>query len=44
MWKVTFKVNRQDYGVSFTKSNSAGDAVVGDEVRMSINAQFILAK
>jgi polyisoprenoid-binding protein YceI len=44
MWKVSFKVNRQEYGVSFTKSNAAGDAVVGDEVRMSINAQFILAK
>jgi polyisoprenoid-binding protein YceI len=44
MWKVTFKVNRQDYGVSFTKNNAVGDAVVGDEVRLSINAQFILVK
>ncbi len=44
MWKVTFKVNRQDYKVSFTKNNATGDAVLGDEVRLSINAQFILSK
>lgn len=44
MWKVSFKINRQEYGVSFNKSNAVGDAVVGDEVRMTINAQFILNK
>lgn len=44
MWKVSLKVNRQDYGVSFTKNNAAGDAIVGDEVRLTINAQFILTK
>jgi len=44
LWKVNFAVNRQDFGVSFNKTNSAGDFVLGDEVRMSINAKFILKK
>lgn len=41
LWKVNFTVNRQDYGVSFNKTNAAGDYVLGDDVRMSINAKFI---
>ncbi len=44
LWKVNFTVNRQDYGVSFNKTNAAGDLVLGDEVRMSINAKFLLEK
>ena len=44
LWKVNFTINRQDYGVSFNKTNAAGDLVLGDEVRMSINAKFILEK
>ena len=43
LWKMTFAVNRQDYGVSFNKANAAGDMVLGDEVRLSINAKFIKA-
>ncbi len=44
LWKVNFTVNRQEYGVSFNKTNAAGDLVLGDEVRMSINAKFLLEK
>ena len=44
LWKVSFAINRQDYGVSFNKTNAAGDYVLGDEVRMNINAKFILGK
>ncbi|HBS11739.1 MAG TPA: hypothetical protein DEO36_04235 [Flavobacteriaceae bacterium] len=44
LWKVNFTVNRQDYGVSFNKTNAAGDLVLGDDVRMSINAKFLLEK
>ncbi len=44
LWKVHFTVNRQDYGVSFNKTNAAGDMVLGDDVRMSINAKFLLEK
>ena len=41
LWKMDFSVNRQDYGVSFNKTNAAGDYVLGEEVRLSINAKFI---
>ncbi len=44
LWKINFAVNRQNYGVSFNKTNAAGDLVLGDEVRMSINAKFLLEK
>ncbi|HYF02686.1 MAG TPA: YceI family protein [Patescibacteria group bacterium] len=43
-WKANFAVNRQDYGVSWKNTTQAGEAVVGDEVRMKINAQFVMAK
>lgn len=41
LWKVDFEVDRQEYGVSFNKTNAAGDYVLGDDVRMSINAKFV---
>lgn len=41
-WKTSFAVDRQQYGVSWKNSTEAGEAVVGDEVRMNINAQFVM--
>jgi polyisoprenoid-binding protein YceI len=43
-WKTNFAVNRQDYGVSWKNTTAAGEAVVGDEVRLKINAQFVMQK
>jgi polyisoprenoid-binding protein YceI len=43
-WKTNFAVNRQDYGVSWENTTAAGEAVVGDDVRLKINAQFVMAK
>ncbi|MES2766072.1 MAG: YceI family protein [Bacteroidota bacterium] len=43
-WKTSFAVDRQQYGVSWKSSTPAGEAVVGDEVRMNINAQFVMQK
>jgi polyisoprenoid-binding protein YceI len=33
-------VNRQDYGVAWTGKTAAGELLVGDEVRITINAEF----
>ncbi len=42
--KAGVVVNRQDYGVKWSKSLDSGGLVVSDEVQVNINAEFILNK
>lgn len=38
---ATGAINRQEFGVSWSKTAPAGELVVGDEVRLTINAEFV---
>lgn len=40
-FKATGKLNRQDYKLTWKKSNEAGEAVVADEVEFTISASLI---
>lgn len=42
--KAELVLNRHDYGVKWSKSMDNGGLVVGDEVLVKINAQFIASK
>jgi polyisoprenoid-binding protein YceI len=35
------KINRKDYGLTWNKTLEAGGVVVGDEVRISLEVEFI---
>lgn len=39
-FKLNGTVNRQDYGVSWSKSLAAGEAVVGDEIQLIIKVEL----
>lgn len=43
-WKVTGRVNRFDYGLKWNALMEAGGAVVGQDVEIDINAQFLRKK
>ena len=38
---VTGKVNRKEYGVSFSMVSETGSILLGDEVAISVNAEFV---
>ena len=38
---ITGKINRKDYGVSFGMVSETGGVLLGDEVKISANAEFI---
>ncbi len=38
---ATGAINRQEFGVNWSKTAPAGELVVGDEVRLTINAEFV---
>lgn len=40
-FSATGAINRQDYGVTWSRTNPAGELVVGNEVRLTINAEFV---
>jgi len=40
-FSVTGKVNRRDYGVSFSMISETGGILLGDEVKINANAQFV---
>jgi polyisoprenoid-binding protein YceI len=42
--QATGKLNRQDFGVKWNKSLDAGGVVVGDEVQITLDLEFIQAK
>jgi polyisoprenoid-binding protein YceI len=42
-FEITGKVNRQDYGLTWSALTEAGGVVVGDEVKLEIFAEFIRA-
>jgi len=39
--RLTTTINRQDFGLTFNKTMAAGGLVVGDEVRITINAELL---
>lgn len=39
--RLTATINRQDFGLTFNKAMAAGGAMVGDEVRITINAELL---
>jgi polyisoprenoid-binding protein YceI len=43
-WKGTTTINRFDYGIEWSKTLDAGGLVVGKEVSLTINVEFILQK
>jgi polyisoprenoid-binding protein YceI len=43
-FKITGKVNRKEYGVSWSKMLDNGGAVVGDEVQIAANVELIKGK
>ena len=40
-FSVTGKINRQDYGMSFGAVSETGGLLLGDEVKINANAQFV---
>ena len=40
-FSVTGKINRQDYGISFGTVSETGGLLLGDEVRINANVQFV---
>ena len=40
-FSVTGKINRQDYGISFGAVSEAGGLLLGDEVKINANVQFV---
>ena len=40
-FSVTGKINRQDYGVSFGAVSETGGLLLGDEVKINANVQFV---
>ena len=40
-FSVTGKINRQDFGVSFGAVSETGGLLLGDEVKISANVQFV---
>lgn len=40
-FSVTGKINRQDYGISFGAVTETGGLLLGDEVKVSANVQFV---
>jgi polyisoprenoid-binding protein YceI len=43
-FSVTGKVNRKDFGLTWNQLLEAGGAVVGDEVKISIDAEIVAAR
>jgi polyisoprenoid-binding protein YceI len=43
-FSVTGKINRKDFGVSFSMVSETGGLVLGDEVSISANAEFVKEK
>lgn len=42
--EASTEINRHDFGVSWSKTLDSGGLVVGNEVEITINAEFVLAK
>lgn len=42
-FEITGKLNRQDYGLTWSTLTEAGGVVVGDEVKLEISAEFVKA-
>lgn len=40
-FKLTGSINRKEFGLSWSAVTEAGNVVVGDEVKLQLNAQFI---
>ena len=40
-FSVTGKINRQDYGISFGVVSETGGLLLGDEVKINANVQFV---
>jgi polyisoprenoid-binding protein YceI len=40
-FSVTGKINRQDYGISFGSVSEGGGLLLGDEVKINANVQFV---
>ncbi len=43
-FSATVKINRQDFGLSWSKSLDSGGLVVGDDVTIKLDLEFALAK
>jgi Uncharacterized conserved protein len=43
-WTASGKINRFDFGLSWNKTIETGGLIVGKEVTISINAEFITKK
>ena len=42
-FEITGKVNRQDFGLTWSALTEVGGVVVGDDVKLEINAEFVKA-
>jgi polyisoprenoid-binding protein YceI len=40
-FSVTGKINRQDYGISFGAVSETGGLLLGDDVKINANVQFV---
>ena len=40
-FSVTGKINRQDFGMSFGAASETGGLLLGDEVKINANVQFV---
>ncbi len=40
-FSVTGKINRQDYGISFGALSETGGVLLGDDVKINANVQFV---
>ncbi|MCB9231550.1 MAG: polyisoprenoid-binding protein [Bacteroidia bacterium] len=43
-WKVTSTISRGDFGLEWNKTLETGGVLVGDEVEITVNAEFIQGK